>query len=232
MASLCREGSVFRCFIFAVLLGCGSDCWLRAAERAARNDFFAAAMQLPAYTAGATVQISPSTAESGEPLYDGQTVNNSVWLRWTPTYSGVIVAFPDYLLSGPVKVDVFEGTRLRNLFPLGAIRIGGLPNYIAFRVVAGHTYAIRLQDASAPRPGSVRYGSVYLRRVRDRWQDRDVAQRSSLSVHPALLSPSAQWSYWALWQPGPVTLADFNLMQQGRIRDITHGGMISIGGHR
>jgi len=219
MPNQCRDSGLVRYFIFAALLACAGSS-LRAAERTAPNDLFAAAMQLPGDARLLTrrVQLSPSTVESGEPLYTGQVVNNSVWVRWTPTYSGFVrvVAITPSLEA--VKLDVFEGSRLRSLFPLAANRVGsgllGDFGVVPFRMLAGHTYYIRLQDARNGL-GFVRYATLYLQQIPNSvlgWEERLMAQRSSFSVHPALLSPSARSLYESFWQsrivvlpgPGPI----------------------------
>ena len=205
-----RACGLFRFLIFAALLSCAAYP-LRAAERAAPNDLFAAALQLPGDARLLTrrIQLSPSTVESSEPLYTGQAVNNSVWIRWTPTYSGVVRVVAISSSFQPfqaVKLDVFEGSSLKTLFPLAANRVGsqllGDFGVVPFRVLAGHTYYIRLQDT---RRGLsfVRYATFYLQQLPISslgWEERILSQRSSFSVHPALLSPAARELYESLWQ--------------------------------
>ena len=69
MPDQCRACGLFQFVIFAALLSCAAYP-LRAAERAAPNDLFAAALHLPrdARLLTRPIQLSPSTVESGEPL--------------------------------------------------------------------------------------------------------------------------------------------------------------------
>jgi len=239
MPNRCRKSGLFRCFAIgiAALLWLSGHLSLRAEERAAPNDFFSAALQLPgnfrSFSRG--IQLSESTAEPGEPLYNGQVVYNSVWLRWTPTYSGMILGSAVTGLFDPVKMDVFEGSKLKSLFPLAANRVGplvGRETLVAFRVLAGRTYYIRLQDRRTPWPPFTRFAGVSLRLIRNIPEERQVALRSSFSVHPALLSPSARSLYDKFWLSRPVVTLQDILGNEGHIGGASNAGMNSIGGVR
>ena len=200
------------------------DAPLRAEERNAPHDNFSAALRLPgsprAFTR--TVQIYLGTPEPGEPPYRGEPVFDSVWARWTPSRSGV-VELEASKRGYALKLDVFEGDSLDALMPLAANRV--TPDVrsegaIWLRVMAGRTYAIRLQDVPTPYH-FVNYGVLRMRYLPDdlarRWPERQLiaSQHGTFSVHPALLGHSAGRQFNGFWRTAPAQHVQRSWRQSG-----------------
>lgn len=122
------------------------------------NDDFANAVTVSGSSFVITGTTEGATAETDEPLFDGDQPQHSVWYRWTSDRSGQVIIDSKGSLSD-AKIAVYTGSRLAGLHLLsisssiatsGDYIYEGEPemNRVDFGVTSGKTYFIDVDSVS------------------------------------------------------------------------------------
>ncbi|MFM8763722.1 MAG: hypothetical protein ACKOEZ_02640, partial [Spartobacteria bacterium] len=107
------------------------------------NDDFAKAIALAGSSANGTANSSGASAESGEPLHNGNPAAKSIWWTWTATQSGP-VRISTAGSAFDTVLAVYTGTSIYSLFEVASNddASGSPQGAVEFDAVSGTTYRI------------------------------------------------------------------------------------------